>query len=105
MSEADAPDVLAFESSLTIRDMRGCVQRVRAFIAEAAACEPRPAHWRVDMARVTAVDTAGLQLLVALRVEAAMHDAEVEWLESSAAVEDAARALNLAGELGLATAR
>ncbi len=58
----------------------------------------------IDASRVTSVDTAGLQLLLAAGRTAAAHGRALRWVGASSSLVEAATKLGVAGVLGFATA-
>jgi ABC-type transporter Mla MlaB component len=56
----------------------------------------------IDASRVTTVDTAGLQLLIAAGRTAAAHGRALRWVDASSTLVEAATRLGVAGVLGFA---
>jgi anti-anti-sigma regulatory factor len=81
-------EVIVLEPSLEIRDVEAAHRR----LMEAAA---RAESLSVDVSRVTAVDTAGAQLLLALVREAERRGMALEFSGKSIALEGALASLGL----------
>jgi anti-sigma B factor antagonist len=85
--------VLTFHGELTVTD----AAELGALLAETLA---RHDALEIDLLNVTMLDTAGLQLLIAVRRAGRAAGKSVTWLGYSAAVEEVIDLLNLRGELG-----
>ena len=85
--------VLAFEGEMTIYRAREDRDRMLEALAGAASLT-------VELGRVTEIDTAGLQLLLALKAECARRELPVSIEGHSAAVLAALDAYDLSGVLG-----
>lgn len=90
----DASALPALPPALDIREIRTCFELLRS----AVNCGVD----RIDASRVAAVDTAGLQLLLAAGRTAAAHGRTLRWAGASSALVEAATKLGIAGVLGLA---
>lgn len=85
--------VLTFQGELTVAD----AAELGALLGDALA---RHGALEIDLLNVTMLDTAGLQLLLAVRRAGHAAGKSVTWLGYSAAVEEVIDLLNLRGELG-----
>lgn len=85
--------VLSFQGELTVAD----AAEFAALLGDALA---RHGALEIDLLNVTMLDTAGLQLLLAVRRAGHAAGKPVTWLGYSAAVEEVIDLLNLRGELG-----
>ena len=86
----------ALPPSLDIREIAGTFE----FLRSAVNCGVED----IDASRVTTVDTAGVQLLLAAGRTAAAHGRALRWVGASSTLLDAATKLGVAGILGLARA-
>ena len=76
---------LAIEGELTVITAADQFQRLRSLLTEASRSED---DLKVDLSRVTDMDTAGLQLLLLLRREANRMGLRVTFSDPSQAVRD-----------------
>jgi anti-anti-sigma regulatory factor len=88
-----AAPLVALPASLVIRDVAGVAQQLGAALTGGALV--------VDASAVTAVDTAGLQLLLAAQRSARARGISARWLGASPTLTRAASALGVARALGL----
>ena len=86
--------VVTLPASLAVRDVAEVAQRLRAAIAGGALV--------VDASAVAAVDTAGLQLLLAAERSARERGISTRWLGTSEVLKRAAAALGLGHAVGFA---
>ncbi|MEV4510072.1 STAS domain-containing protein [Dactylosporangium sp. NPDC049525] len=84
---------LELDGELTIAVAAEQQARLRAFLQQAAGA------FEIDLSGVTELDTAGLQLLLAARREAAQRGAALTFLSPSRAVHDVFVTAHLALEL------
>ncbi len=97
-AHSDAVDTaLHLEHGLEIKDVEAAHRRLSAALARGLAVT-------VDMSLIGAVDTAGIQLLLALRSEAVRRGVPMEFRGESAAVTQALAVLGLPGALRTASA-
>jgi anti-sigma B factor antagonist len=87
---ADTCEIVYAEASLAIKDVEGAHRHFIAMLGRAA-----PAI--VDLSRIQVIDTAGVQLLLALRSEASRRGTPLKFRGESAAF---TRALSLLGLQG-----
>ncbi len=80
---------LAIEAEMTIYESRQLQQELTSVLQE------QPDIRQVDLARVTALDAAGLQLLLGLRQWGRQHDRPLGFTEPSAAVREVLELLQL----------
>jgi anti-anti-sigma regulatory factor len=92
-----APGLVQLDPGLEIKDVEGVHKRLLAALQPGLVLN-------IDMSRVTTVDTAGVQLLLALRGEAESRGVVIEVIGESAAFNQALAVLGLAGTK-LATSR
>ena len=92
---AQSAVAVQLEPSLEVKDVEA------AHIVLKAALERGP-RVTVDVGRVLAVDTAGIQLLLAFQVEAARRRVVAEFCGASAALERALEVLGLRDQLRIA---
>jgi anti-anti-sigma regulatory factor len=85
---ADTPAIVYAEASLAIKDVEDAH---RHFVAMLARAEPAI----VDLSRIQVIDTAGVQLLLALQAEALRRGAPLEFRGASAAFTHALNVLGL----------
>lgn len=87
------PSVLALSGELTI----ACAHELKALLVRFVADSKDP---EIDLLNVTMIDSAGLQLLLLARREAASAGKLLKWLGFSLPVEELLDLLNLAEQLG-----
>jgi anti-anti-sigma factor len=85
--------VLALAGDLTIHEAQELKSVLVRFVTESKAPE-------IDLLNVTAIDTAGLQLLLLIGREATRTGKTLKWLGFSLAVEELLELLNLSDQLG-----
>jgi len=96
-AEAGANTKFHLEPSLEIEDVEDAHKRLMARLARGAAVT-------IDISRVAAVDTAGVQLLVAFQSEAVKRGVSVEFCGHSIALTHAFTVLGLAAAMPIASA-
>ena len=100
---ASTPDVsvaatLQLDANLEIKDVEDVHRRLLAASAGVPAV-------RVDVSRIAAIDTAGIQLLLALQGEGVHQGAAIEFCGASPAVSHALSVLGIPDALRLAVGR
>ena len=100
---ASTPDIsvaatLQLDANLEIKDVEDVHRRVLAAFAGVSTV-------RVDVSRIAAIDTAGIQLLLALQGEGVNQGAAIEFCGKSPAVSHALSVLGIPDALRLAVCR
>ena len=90
--------IVELEASFGIKDVESAHQRI-------AAAFDRGCDVKVDLSRVATADTAGVQLLLAARNEAAQRGVSVVYVGESAALTQALTVLGLRDLFGAASSR
>lgn len=87
-ADADTESKFYLETSLQIKDVEDAHRQLTAMLAGGGALV-------VDVSHVSAVDTAGVQLLLSFQGEAAQRGASIEFRGKSAAITHALTTLGL----------
>lgn len=93
MAAESMPSRLALAGELTIFTAQACKEQLLAALAGGEAVE-------VDLSAVTEIDSAGLQLLIAAKREAAARNQALQFAGHSSPVVDLLDLCNLAGHFG-----
>jgi ABC-type transporter Mla MlaB component len=91
-------DSTLFLDNLEIKDVEGAKQRLMETFATGTSV-------KIDVGRVNAIDTAGVQLLLAFQGEAAKRGVAVEFSGESAPLRQALSVLGLRDKLQIASHR
>ena len=86
-------NVIRLPSQFTIRQIEDAYQRCEEALRDSGVL-------RIDVSDVSKIDTAGLQLLLALKQELATQQLTLEWVAVNDVVRDAASMLGIADLLG-----
>jgi len=87
MSSA-AENVIRFPSQFTIRNIEEAYQRCEQALSDTGVL-------RIDVSEVTKIDTAGMQVLLALKKELEAQHLALEWVAVNDVVRDAAFMLGI----------
>lgn len=91
---SDKTDTVQCGEALTIANAASIVDQVKSILGETA-------NINVDAHEVDKVDTAGLQIFIALNREVEKSHGKLTWQSPSEALESAARTLGLSKAIGL----
>ena len=91
MSDTKAQSTIPLEGSLNVSAASDLLDRLRAALASG----DQPGRFDLDMADVTRIDTACLQVLVAFALDAQTSGSEVRWQKAPEVVVEATRSLGL----------
>jgi ABC-type transporter Mla MlaB component len=92
MAGASPETIIRLPPQFTIRTIEEVCRRFEEALKGAGTL-------RVDVSDVTKIDTAGLQLLLAIKMELASHQTAPEWLGTNATIDEAAAIAGLTGLL------